>query len=57
MSDMTSDKCLNFSIGGMLDYTLGYLYVADKIQLPEMDGSRVVRGRELEDGWYFYKTT
>jgi phosphopantetheine adenylyltransferase len=50
-------KCLDFSIGGMLDNTVGFLYVKDKKELPEMNDSRVIMLREIGDGWYLYKTT
>jgi hypothetical protein len=51
------DKCLDFSIGGMLDNTVGFLYVANKEDLPEMNDSRVIMLREIGNGWYLYKTT
>lgn len=50
-------KCLNFSIGGILDNTVGYLYVEDKKDLPEMSPDRIIMIREMGDGWYIYKTT
>ena len=50
-------KCLDFSIGGMLDNTVGYLYVSDKKDLPEMSDRKVIMLREIADGWYLYKTT
>jgi hypothetical protein len=50
-------KCFDFSIGGMLDNTVGYLYVKDKKDLPEMTDRRVIMIREISDGWYIYKTT
>jgi soluble cytochrome b562 len=50
-------KCLNFLIGGMMDNTVGFLYVKDKIDLPKMHESQVIMLREIGDGWYLYKTT
>ncbi len=50
-------KCLDFSIGGMLDNTVGYIYVKDKNNLPEMTDRLVIMIREIGDGWYIYKTT
>ncbi len=50
-------KCLDFSIGGMLDNTVGFLYIKDKKDLPEMNDSRVIMIREIGNGWYLYKTT
>jgi hypothetical protein len=41
----------------MLDNTVGYLYVKDKEDLPEMTDRRVIMIREISDGWYIYKTT
>jgi hypothetical protein len=48
---------INFLIGGMLDNTVGYLYVKDKNDLPEMNSDSVIMIREIGDGWYIYKTT
>lgn len=50
-------NCLNFSIGGMIDNTVGYIYVEDKKNLPSMNPSRIIMLREIADGWYLYKTT
>ena len=50
-------NCLNFSIGGMLDNTVGYLFVKDKKDVPEMNPSRIIMIREIGNGWYIYKTT
>ena len=49
--------CLSFLIGGMVDNTVGYLYVKDKKDLPEMHPSRIIMIREIGNGWYMYKTT
>jgi hypothetical protein len=48
---------LNFLIGGMVDNAVGYLYVKDKKDLPEMSASDIIMLREIGDGWYLYKTT
>lgn len=50
-------SCLNFAIGGMVDNSVGYLYVKDKKDLPDIDEDRVIMLREIGDGWYLYKTT
>ena len=50
-------NCINFSIGGMLDNTVGYLFVKDKKDVPEMNPSRIIMIREIGNGWYIYKTT
>ena len=48
---------LNFLIGGMVDNAVGYLYVKDKKDLPEMSANDIIMLREIGDGWYLYKTT
>jgi hypothetical protein len=50
-------NCINFSIGGMLDNTVGYLFVTDKKDIPEMNPSSIIMIKEIGDGWYIYKTT
>lgn len=52
-----NDGCLNFSIGGILDNTVGYFYVKDKKDLPRMNPRNMIMIREIGDGWYIYKTT
>ena len=48
---------INFLIGGILDNTVGYLYVRDEEDLPKMNPSRVIMIRKMDKGWYLYKTT
>lgn len=48
---------INFLIGGMVDNCVGYLYVKDKKDLPEINLSRIIMIREIGNGWYLYKTT
>lgn len=50
-------NCINFLIGGMVDNSVGYIYVNDKKDLPEMTPSRIIMIREIGNGWYIYKTT
>jgi hypothetical protein len=50
-------NCINFLIGGMIDNTVGYLYVKDKKDLPKMSPDRIIMIREIGNGWYIYKTT
>jgi hypothetical protein len=50
-------NCINFLIGGMVDNAVGYLYVEDKNDVPEMNPDRVIMIREIGNGWYVYKTT
>ncbi|HVI45073.1 MAG TPA: hypothetical protein VM802_09385 [Chitinophaga sp.] len=48
---------INFLIGGITDNTVGYLYVKDKKDLPEMSASGVIMIKEIGNNWYIYKTT
>lgn len=48
---------LDFSIGGILDNTVGYYYVTDKQAVPAMNPDDVIMVREIGGGWYLYKTT
>lgn len=50
-------NCINFLIGGIIDNTVGYIYVKDKKDLPEMNSDRVIMIKEIGNGWYIYKTT
>lgn len=50
-------NCINFLIGGMVDNSVGYIYVADKKDVPEMNPERIIMIREIGNGWYIYKTT
>ncbi len=50
-------NCLDFLIGGMVDNSVGYMYVKDKKDLPEMSSDRIIMIREIGNGWYLYKTT
>src|SRR5690606_22371816 len=50
-------NCINFLIGGMLDNSVGYFYIKDKKDLPEMNPNRIIMIREIANGWYIYKTT
>jgi hypothetical protein len=50
-------NCINFSIGGMVDNTVGYLYIRDKKNVPEMNSDGIIMIREIGHGWYIYKTT
>lgn len=50
-------KGINFLIGGMTDNTVGYLFVKDKKDLPEMSPDNIIMLKEIGNGWYIYKTT
>lgn len=49
--------CFIFTIGGMIDNTVGYFYENDKTKIPETNPGRVIMIREIGDGWYIFKTT
>ena len=48
---------LDFMIGGILDNTVGYLYIKDENNVPQMSPGNYIMVRSLGDGWYLYKTT
>jgi hypothetical protein len=50
-------NCINFLIGGMVDNSVGYIYVRDGNDLPKMSPNVVIMIREIGNGWYIYKTT
>lgn len=50
-------NCIIFLIGGMGDNSVGYIYVKEKKDLPEMNSDRVIMIKEIGNGWYIYKTT
>jgi hypothetical protein len=56
-SEIEFGMSLNFLIGGILDNTVGYLFVMDKKSLPEMSSDALIMLREIGNGWYIYKTT
>ena len=51
------DKCYEFVIGGMIDNTVGYLFIPDGQTIPKMNPSRLIMLREIGNGWYIFKTT
>lgn len=55
--DLICDECIELIIGGMIDNTVGYFYLADKTKLPILNPSRIIMIREIENGWYMFKTT
>ncbi|MFN7603303.1 MAG: hypothetical protein ACK5R0_18095, partial [Bacteroidota bacterium] len=50
-------NCINFLIGGMVDNSVGYIYVKDEKDLPKMNPARVIMIKKIGNGWYIYKTT
>ena len=51
------DDCYKFTIGGMLDNTVGYLYIPNKKDVPKMQPNRLIMIRDIGNGWYLFKTT
>lgn len=45
------------AVCGQLDNSVGFIYVKDKKDLPEMNPGRIIMIREITNGWYIYKTT
>ena len=50
-------SAINFLVGGMLDNSVGYLYITDLADVPSMHPDRIIMLREIGNGWYLYKTT
>lgn len=50
-------NAINFFIGGMVDNSVGYIFVKNKKDVPDMNPSRIIMIREIGNGWYLYKTT
>jgi len=51
------DNCFEYVIGGMIDNTVGYMYIPNGQTLPKMNPSRLIMLREIGNGWYLFKTT
>ena len=51
------ERCYELVIGGMIDNTVGYLYIPNKQDVPKMNSSRMIMIREIGNGWYLFKTT
>jgi hypothetical protein len=52
-----TEGSLDFLIGGIIDNAVGYLYIKDEKDVPEMSPSHFIMIRKLGNGWYLYKTT
>jgi len=48
---------LFFSIGGMIDNEVGYLFCPKEDDLPEITDRRYIMIKKIGNGWYLYKTT
>lgn len=53
----STKNTLTFLIGGILDNAVGYMYIPNKTDVPEITASNFILIRELGNGWYLYKTT
>jgi hypothetical protein len=49
--------CLDVMIGGVVDNTVGYLYVPEGASLPRMNPNQYILVEKIFDRWYLYKTT
>ncbi len=50
-------NCVRFEIGGMVDNSVGYLFVQNEADLPIADPDRIIMLRSIGRGWYLFKTT
>ncbi len=48
---------VDMTIGGMLDNSVGYLYIPDDTAVPEISASDYIYVEHIIDNWYIYKTT
>ncbi|WP_342644760.1 hypothetical protein [Mucilaginibacter sp. CSA2-8R] len=48
---------INFLIGGIIDNSVGYLYIPKEQNVPKMSPGEYIMIRKIVDGWYLYKTT
>lgn len=51
------EGCMELTIGGMIDNTVGYLYITDPKKAPKMNPNRYIMVRKLSPNWYLFKTT
>lgn len=51
------DDCMELTIGGMIDNTVGYLYITDQKQVPKMNPNRYIMVKKIALNWYLFKTT
>jgi hypothetical protein len=55
--DIEIGNYLIFLIGGILDNTVGYIYIPPGASIPWMNSSGLIMIRTIGDGWYMFKTT
>jgi len=53
----TSDQKIIFRIGGMVDNEVGYMYIPDGVNPPDIDAEPFIYVEEIIPHWYIYKTT
>jgi len=56
-NSFSCENCFEFIIGGMIDNTVGYIYIPNDQDVPKMNPSRIIMIREIGNGWYLFKTT
>ena len=49
--------CIELNIGGIIDNSVGYLYVPPGVKPPTMTPDEFIHIEQIADGWYIYKTT
>lgn len=49
--------CIEFIIGGIIDNSVGYLYIPKGNEVPKPNPSRLIMIKEIGNGWYLFKTT
>lgn len=49
-------QCLDFRIIQMGDFSVGYIYVNDKKNIPRIKPSGLMMIRKIKNGWYLYRT-
>jgi hypothetical protein len=57
LNDYNVGQGLTFTIGGMLNNSMGYVYFNKSQPIPHMSPERIIMLREIGDGWYIFKTT
>lgn len=53
----SDDGTIRLSIGGILDNSVGFLYVPPGVKPPKMSADEIIYVEEIEGGWFIYKTT
>ena len=53
----SDDGTIKLNIGGILDNSVGFLYVPPGAHPPKMSADEIIYVEEIDDGWFIYKTT